>query len=207
MSIVVWLLALFAYAGFLGWYRNWRGPLLQTEVDEFMRRMETHPRSDDDERARLRAFLEADDGREFLMLNLVRLSPVPVVNPVTGEVEPARRVLDTYTRRFMRALLRKGGHPAFFALPVGGYVDAWGVEPNPGWSMVGMMRYRSRRDLMELVTDPDFADGHAFKHAAVPTTCSFPLGRIRLFCGPRIWVGLVLALAAALTHLLISAGS
>lgn len=36
-------------------------------------------------------------------------------------------------------LLKHGGHPALATRKVGGYVDAWMVEPDPGWSIVGFM--------------------------------------------------------------------
>jgi hypothetical protein len=98
-----------------------------------------------------------------------------------------------------------GGHPAFFASPGGGFVDTWGIDPGPGWTFVGMMRYRSRRDLIQLVTDDAFTDAHAFKRAAMPITCSFPLRKIRFFTSPRTLVGLALALAAALAHLALAA--
>jgi hypothetical protein len=64
------------------------------------------------------------------------------------------------------------------------------------------MRYRSRRDLAILVADPRFGGAHDFKFAAMPQTYSFPTQpQIMTLAGPRIWVGLVLALAAALAQI------
>jgi len=204
-AIFVWLAAIVIYGAFLAWYQNWRGPITRAEIDEHMRRLETMGSGTSAERAVLRAFLEADDGREFLMLNLVRLHAEPIANPVTGQLQRARELLAGYTRTFLRALLRHGGHPAFLGYPAGGFVDTWGIDPGPGWTFVGMMRYRSRRDLIQLVTDTAFADAHAFKRAAMPLTCSFPMGRIRFFTSPRIVIGFALALAAALAQLALAA--
>ncbi len=50
----------------------------------------------------------------------------------------------------------------------------WNVERDPGWSFMRYMRYRSRRDLIELVTAPGFVAAHPFKTAAMPNTFSFP---------------------------------
>jgi hypothetical protein len=36
--------------------------------------------------------------------------------------------------------------------------DALPVEGDPGWSIFGLMRYRSRRDLIRLAGDPRFAE-------------------------------------------------
>ena len=65
-----------------------------------------------------------------------------------------------------------------------------------------MIRYRSRRDMIELATDPAFAPAHAFKLAAMTHTLAFPVAPGVVFLGPRVWVGLVLALLAALGQLL-----
>lgn len=200
-SIAIWLAASALYGLFLAWYQNRRGRISSAEIEQHMRRLDDLEIGTSEERAVLRRFLEEDDGREILMLNLVRFHPEPILDPVTGERRPARQVLERYSAGFIRALLRRGGHPAFLAVPVGGFVDTWGIDPGPGWNLVSLMRYRSRRDLIELVATPEFAASHGFKRAAMPITCSFPLGRIRLFAGPRALVGLVLALAAALLQL------
>lgn len=200
--MTAWLVALGLYVAFRAWYDGWRRPLGPAEVERAMAVLESRQVGTPEERAVLRAFFSADDGREFLMLNLVRLADGPVRNPATGEMQSPRALLAQYTGPFVRALLRRGGHPAFLAAPVGGFVDTWGVEPGAPWTMVGMMRYRSRRDLAALIADPRFADAHPFKRAAMPVTCSFPMGRLRFFTSPRGVVALVLALGAALAQLL-----
>ena len=102
------------------------------------------------------------------------------------------------------ALLRRGGVPALHAVKIGGYFDAWKVPPDPGWSLIGLMRYRSRRDMAALAIDPRFTQSHPFKAAALEETFSFPTApRFALLVGPRVWVGLVVALAAALLQLVL----
>jgi hypothetical protein len=201
-GVVVWGVALVLYLAFRRWYLGSRPPLSAAEIEAFIPLLPPHARANAREIATLRAFLAGDDGREFAMLNLVKLAPEPVSHPETGEPTPAMKLLESYTRPFFRALLRKGSHPAIAARVIGGYLDAWRVEDDPGWTIIGYMRYRSRRDMMELITDPRFANAHAFKIAATPVTMSFPTEpRILLFVSPRVWVGLVIALAAALLHL------
>ena len=145
-----------------------------------------------------------DDGREFFMLNLVRFAPGDIPDPESGAPKPARQVMEGYTRMFLPALFARGGHPAIAARKIGGYFDAWGVEADPGWSIIGYMRYRSRRDLAALVLDPRFAGAHEFKFAAMPQTYSFPTKpQIMTLAGPKVWVALALALAAALGHIVL----
>jgi hypothetical protein len=197
----IWLAAALLYALFRAWYDNWRGPLTADEIEAYLARIEGTPSAELNDLTTLRAFLEADDGREFVMLNLVRLDPEPIRHPLTGEPTSARRLLRQYLAGFLPVLLRHGGHPALHAAKIGGYVDAWNVPPDPGWTMMGYVRYRSRRDMMQLATHPRFQDAHLFKAAAMPLTFSFPTAPAPgLFIGPRIWIALVLALAAALAH-------
>jgi hypothetical protein len=35
---------------------------------------------------------------------------------------------------------------ALHAAKIGGYVDAWNVESDAGWTMIGYVRYLSRRE-------------------------------------------------------------
>lgn len=203
-SFWVWGVALLGYAVFLAWYFNWRGPLSKAEVETLMARMQANNvgHGDQDEMPVIRKFLEEDDGREFFMLNVIRLSEVEVADPVTGEMLPARQVMAGYTRMFMPALFARGGHPALAARRIGGMVDTWGLKDVPEWSMMGYIRYRSRRDLAHLVCDPRFTGAHAFKFAAMPQTFNFPTRpMIMTLAGPGIWVGLTFALAAAMAQI------
>jgi hypothetical protein len=132
---------------------------------------------------------------------VIRFADGDVADPKSGELQPARKVMEGYTRMFLPALLARGGHPALAARKVGGFLDTWGIEP-PAWSMMGYVRYRSRRDLAELVCDPRFTGAHEFKYAAIPQTFNFPTRpMIMTLTGPRITVALVLSLAAALGQL------
>jgi len=67
--------------------------------------------------------------------------------------------------------------------------------------MAGVIRYRSRRDMIELVADPAFAPAHEFKIAAMSHTLAFPLAPGFTVLGPRVWLALLLALLAALGQL------
>ncbi|WP_304169973.1 hypothetical protein [Phenylobacterium aquaticum] len=202
-SFWVWGMALAAYGLFLAWYVNWRGPLKPQEIDDLMARITAHnPDAGRNDPAVVRHFLEGDDGREFFMLNLVRVASTDVADPLTGQMRPARAVMDGYTRMFLPALFRRGGHPAIAARKIGPYFDAWGVEPDPEWTLVGYMRYRSRRDLAILVADPRFGGAHDFKFAAMPQTFSFPTRPVIMaLASPKLWLGLTIALIAALTQI------
>ncbi|HXK21241.1 MAG TPA: hypothetical protein VMS55_01050, partial [Myxococcota bacterium] len=185
----IWGGALALYAVFLLWYDSWRGPLTKAEIETYMARAAKNSQIAPDRLATVRRFLESDDGREFYMLNLLAVQPEPVADPVTGEKRSAPDVMKRYTDHFLPALFRRAGHPAFVGRAAGGYVEHWGVEENPGWSASGIIRYRSRRDMIELATDPRFEPAHAYKIAALAHTLAFPVAPVPIFVGPRVWIG------------------
>jgi len=198
----VWPLALALYLAFRAWYDNWRGPLRAGEIEALMARAAQAPGAKYTDMQVLRRFMETDDGHEFVMCNLVRLYPHEVAHPVSGKMYSARAMVQMYFSGFMPALLRAGGHPMMVMRQAGGYVDAWNTPPDPGWSIVGMVRYRSRRDMMTLGTDQRFFDVHPLKIAAIAETFSIPTQHvIGMAIRPRTGVALILLLAAALTHL------
>lgn len=201
MNPWVWIGAALAYAAFSAWYHNWRGPLTKAEIADMMAKVKDTPSAAHNDLDVLRAFLEKDDGREFMMLNLVRIAPGDVKHPVTGETVRGADMMQAYTKAFLPSLFARGGHPAVVARKAGGYVDAWKVPADPGWTVMGWMRYRSRRDMMEMVLDRRFDAIFPFKLAGVSETFSFPTRpMITVFVGPSVWVALLLALGAALVQ-------
>jgi len=198
----IWPVALVMYGMFRLWYDNWRGPLSQQEVEHFMQATRSASGASHTDEATLRKFLEEDDGKEFVMCNLVRLHPEPMPHPVTGVLTAPRDLMQEYVRHFVLQLLLRGGHPIVASRKVAGYIDAWNAPPDEGWTVAGMMRYRSRRDMMVLATEERFKRAHPFKIAAVEKTFSFPTQVItEMVLRPRGVVALVLMLVAALVHL------
>jgi hypothetical protein len=198
----IWVVALALYIVFRLWYDNWRGPLSPQEVNDFMNQVSGLKMSEYSDPKDLRAFLEADDGKEFVMVNLVRVHTGELAHPHTGKPTKGIDLLREYGNSFVKVLVRHGGHPVLVMRKVGGYIDSWNTSPDPGWHVAGSMRYRSRRDMMQLALDPSVRDVHILKTAATATTFSFPSQVVLgLAIRPRVWVALLLTLSAALVHL------
>ena len=174
MSWQIWILVPIFYGLFCLWYFNWKGPVTQDEIDKFMGRFAGLEANKHTEPAVIRKFLEDDDGKEFVMLNLIQLNKGKVPHPVTGEQQKPRELLGNYFRSFAFASMKRGGHPVLQARTVGGNIDSWNAGSNPGFLVTSMMRYKSRRDLVELLVDPAFADSHLYKLAAIERTISYP---------------------------------
>ena len=97
----VWLVAAVLYLGFRLFYDNVRGKLTQPEIDTMLARAEAQGEGDLNDLAIVRKFLEEDDGREFVMVNLVRVPDDMVTDPDTGAQVPATDMMKAYSKAFM----------------------------------------------------------------------------------------------------------
>ena len=208
MEIAIWVVAAMIYLAFRLWYDGLGKPLTPDEIEHFLQLVQGRagPGPDTQDIATLRKFMEADDGKEFIMVNLIEFNASPVSHPDTGRDIKAAALLTEYTRPFMGKILRRAGHPVIAGQGVGGYLDAWNTPPDPGWHMAGLVRYRSRRDVIMLsLADPAFAAIHKYKIAAMKQTFAFPIKtQVALYASPRMSVALLLALGAALLQLFLS---
>ena len=66
------------------------------------------------------------------------------------------------------------------------------------WTRGAAMRYRSRRDMLEISANTDFAGSHDFKVAAMAKTIAFPIDPWFQLGDPRLLLGLLLAVIASL---------
>lgn len=197
----IWILVPIIYGLFSLWYFNWQGPVSQAEIEELLDSFAKYEGSKHTEQAVVRRFLEEDDGKEFLMLNLIQLHKGKVPHPVTGEKQKPRELMTNYFRSFLLASMKRGGHPVFQARTVGGNIDSWNADSNVGFMATSMMRYKSRRDLLELLIDPAFADSHSYKLAAIERTISYPTQTMfSTSLRPPVSVLLVLLLLASVAQ-------
>ena len=193
MTPEIWILAAVGYLAFLRWYFNWSGPVSSDEIEAYLADFSKGSGSQHTDVDVLRRFLEQDDGKEFVMQNFITLHPGTIPHPVTGEPANPAETLQGYTKPFIKALFKRGGHPVFMARKVGGLIDSWNAEPDANWQATAMMRYRSRRDMIELALDPRFAAIHVFKTSAVAKTISFPAQiQLSFFLRPGFYMPLVL---------------
>ena len=172
---------------FVWWYSNTGGPVTQPEINELMAVLETRG-TDPEQRELLREFLQNDTGDDFVMLNLIELNR-------NGSAEDplldARSALDRYMEHMWPALLKRACHPVSFGTTAANAIDLWGIDGANRWTQGAMMRYRSRRDLAQIVLDPDIQGPHEEKIAAMRKTIAIPLDPWFHMGDPRLLFGLI----------------
>lgn len=191
-AFVIWTTAGLIYAMFWWWYVGFRPKVTPVEVEQTMGLFKTEGGWTDQQRENLRNFLAHDNGKDFVMVNLLLLN-----HPQTE----SREKLAKYQKVFLGSLLRKAGHPVMVAMAASGNVENVACDQDEGWGAAGMIRYRSRRDLMEMLPATIGSEHHGLKLAALERTFAFPASPWFLFGGPKLLAPLVIALVAALAHL------
>lgn len=159
-SAVVALLSLLACLAFAAWYRGSRAPVSAEEILDFERAI---AELDGPSRAFFdgldaSAFLRADDGEAFYAVNLLRLRDRALPVPGEATARSGAEALQEFSRRVLPIFARHAGHPVFASRP----------PPSPGApEQVTVVRYRSRRDWMSIVTSEAYLDALPHRLAAV----------------------------------------
>ncbi len=187
----VWLVPFLLYGVFWLWYTPLSGPMTPSEVDQIIATLEQRG-AEPETIERFRNFFEADDGRAFIMVNIMDLADDPAELPATGPGASADELMGHYMEYMWPALFSRASHPVFAGGSVGAAMDVTGIEGAQQWESAALMRYRSRRDMWEISSHPSFGDRHDYKLAALEKTIAFPVTP-RLFLGdPRLILFLVL---------------
>lgn len=202
LRLMVWAVPAVLYAVFFFWYTSFGGPLTEQEIERYVSVFEERG-GDAQGLARLRAFLESDTGNDFLMINNLHMKDTP--DEVEG-VEPGDSsddVMAKYMEYMWPALLARASHPVMFGPAVSDALDVVGIEGARVWNRGAAMRYRSRRDMMEITVNPAFSGRHDFKTASLEKTIAFPIEDGLPLTDPRVLLFFVLLSVAGVLNAII----
>jgi len=197
--IAALLTSLIVFAVFLIWYGGRTRPLSGTEISDFLALVTSRNIDRDDPELfdSLRTLLARDDGREFIMLNLIRYREKAAYPPGSPFGDSAIEADKRYARAFFPYLLRYGNIPIFIARRSGSFIESRQTEH---WQVVAMIRYRSRRDFIRSVSAVVGKDVMVHKWAAIATTHVFPVRPMFSFIAVRSATALLIATVAAVTY-------
>lgn len=196
----IWTAIALLYALFFSWYTSFGGPLRAEEIEGYLAQL-TERGAPPERLAIWRAFMESDTGDDFAMLNAIdyRDEPLPVAGVPSGA--SSAQVMERYTAPFFARALRTAAHPILMGRAASPAVDLWGIEGAEVWDMGGLVRYRSRRDLMEQAIYASTLDIHDFKVAAMEKTIAYPLDPFFHAGDPRLILAFVLVILGLLLQL------
>ena len=198
-----WLILGSVYIVFFFWYTDIEGALSQEEIQGFLNK---HEQNIIDNRSSpnleelqlrmdfLRRFMEEDSGRQFIMVNNIEMDPDPGDVPGANSGESADELLSRYMEHMWPNLLKRASHPIFGGNAIWQSMDLVGIEGAETWDQMVLMRYKSRRAFMEIITHPNMMDRHDFKVAAMQKTIAYPVEPFAYFSDLRIILGMLMVI-------------
>lgn len=187
-----WFALALVYALFFIWYTPFGGPLSDAEIEHYTEVL--NKVSNSPERLKVWVgFMQSDTGGDFAMLNAIELREKPTPGPGIEAGDSSEAVLSKYTTPFLGLALRSAAHPVLMGKAAAPAIDLWGIEGAEHWSQGGLVRYRSRRDLMkqlEAISTSTDLGVHHFKIAAMEKTIAYPLDPWFQLGDPRLVLGL-----------------
>ena len=201
-----WLTLGVLYLIFFFWYTDTGGKLSEDEIQDFLIKYDQNSRnvgmssdSEDDfyisaelRKDFLRKFMEQDTGRQFIMVNSIEMNKNPKDVAGANSGESAEQLMSRYMEHMWPKLLKRASHPIFGGYAIWESMDLVGIEGAETWDQAALMRYKSRRAFMEIVTHPEMRDRHAFKIAALQKTIAFPVEPIGYYSDLRVILGMLI---------------
>lgn len=200
-QLIIWSTALILYAIFWLWYVGIRRPLSKKEIDIYLEELKKYSGYKHQDLSGIRAFLENDTGKSFVMVNSIVLKKTPDMVAGVKEGDTSLATLINYHKPFMKMMFKKGGLGIFQGRVAGKSFDVINIDNADDWQISGINRFRSRRDFMEILTSPLFHEKHELKFAALDKSIAYPVDPWFQLGGLATVVALGLALIAALLHI------
>ncbi|MEM7077877.1 MAG: hypothetical protein AAF513_04520 [Pseudomonadota bacterium] len=191
----IWIVLTLLYVSFFAWYTSFGGPLTEEEIEDYMARFEQRESGAGPESlAHMRRFMEEDTGDDFVMVNVIDIyeQPLQIEGVTPGESSAA--VLGKYMEYMWPALIARASHPVIVGTAAHRAMDIMNADGMENWTQGAGMRYRSRRDLLEISSNPQFQGAHHFKVAAMRKTIAFPIDPWYQLGDPRFVLALLLGL-------------
>lgn len=180
MSITYFTIILIAlYLMFLFWHYRWLSkPLTKAEID----RLSARGGYDDmsaAEKDNFRRFMEADDGKPFYMVNLMRYREKALYpDGEFPDVKTGEEAASLYNRAVIKELVKRGSYPVFYSRKMANLIsDSDGTD---FFEHVGVVRYRSRRDLLNMVESPAYMESIKHKWASLEKTVALPTRKVMM---------------------------
>jgi hypothetical protein len=165
------------YLAFLFWYGGKDKPLTAVEVNALLAEIKKRAgKQDSEEEApilqQFRDLTQNDDGREYYMVNLLKFRKKALYPESSSFGDDPLAANDRYNRAIIPLLFKHGGHPVFLGQVQGRFLHP---EQAEDWDQVGMVRYRSRRDMLKMAVEIAGLGFDIHKWASLEKTQVFPV--------------------------------
>ena len=204
---IFYAVLLLVYLLGLSWYGGSGDPVKDAELESYIKALVSNAdvRGRDTDKAvnYMRRLAEKDDGNEFIMVNLIRFRETSLYSkdsPWVAETDPM--IADArYGDGVIPLLLKRGSLPVFVSSVSGGFINE---TTHDEWDMVAMVRYRSVRDMLQMMVEMSSTDLADHKWAAIEQTHVFPVKPKISLLSLRLMIGITLFLFAVAVSYLVN---
>ena len=211
-SLKNWFIFIFIYCTFFVWYTDLGGKLDSDEIATYLVKMQDNREAvgfsspEEKERAKeqgaiIEGFMREDSGRQFFVVNNIDMSENPQDVEGAQPGEDADQLMGRYMEHMYAELFKRASHPVFLGNAVSTAIDIVGIENAESWDSAALMRYKSRRAFMEIVSNPKMLGKHEFKIAALNKTIAYPVETVIYLSDPRFLLGLILLIIGLIIQL------
>ena len=132
------------------------------------------------------------------MVNLLKFRQKALYPPGSPYGDDPKAANDRYNQAIIPLLLKYGGHPVFLGQVQGRFIHPTGADD---WDQVGIVRYRSRRDMLKMAIEIAGKGVDLHKWAALERTQVFPVKPLVNLAFIQGIVALLLLAAAFIVYL------
>jgi hypothetical protein len=202
MSSLIFLALAVLYLAFWLWWGGNGRPMKTEELNTLMHELQATGTTKDQQHAvdEVRDLMASDDGKSFVMQNLVRYRPKAMYPTGLHYTDDPREADKRYAKSIIWPLLSNGNMVLFVGKKSGNF-----IIPNDAddWHYVAMVRYRSRRDFLRFAIASNQAEKFIHKWAAIEKTHVFPVKPFINLFTTRLTVGLMLIVVGLIAHALL----
>ena len=211
-SLKNWFILIFIYCTFFVWYTDLGGKLNSNEIATYLVKMQDNRETvgfsspAEKEKAKkqgaiIEEFMREDSGRQFFVVNNMDMSDNPQDVEGAQPGEDADQLMGRYMEHMYAELFKRASHPVFAGNAVSPAIDIVGIENADSWDSAALMRYKSRRAFMEIVSNPKMRGKHEFKIAALNKTIAYPVETVLYLSDPRLLLGFILLIIGLIIQL------
>jgi hypothetical protein len=144
----------------LYWYQWSAHTLSGDEIDTYLSKIEAQTQTPGGrhDMVALRGFLESDDGHPIYTINLYKFHKQAAYPAESGFTGTGEQAYDRFSKVMISLMAERGSHPI--------YGSSW-VDTSSDWDRIVVVRYRSRRDLVDLFATDTFAEASLHKWASI----------------------------------------
>ena len=194
------------YVSWFIWYGGSGEPVTKAELDSYITSMKEKSSSGPERineatelMHRLAAF---DTGNEYLMINLIKYrkkASYPADSAWANETD-ARAADGRYTQGVVKELFVRGGLPILKSTVIGTFMldEDW-----RDWDEVAIVRYRSVKDMLDMIVDMADSGLAVHKFASIEQTHVFPAEPVISLVFIRLLLALVLFFIAVVVRAIV----